>query len=129
MKRALARQDGATFIEIIAAVGIFSFIVVGLSPSLLSTRTVADLGKNRSVATTLATDKIEQIRTLSEGALASGSDGPLNASGGTTFGTFSRSWSVTANTPISGISRVEMTVTWTERAVTNSLRLVALVRS
>lgn len=121
-------QLGATFVEVLSAVGIFSLVAAGLSPSLLSTRTMADLGKNRTIATTLANDKIEQLRTLSAGSLANGSDGPLNANGGTTGGLFTRSWAVTPNTPLDGISRVVTTVTWRERSGgVNMVQLVALV--
>lgn len=124
-------QTGATFIEVMAAVGVFSLVAVGLSPSLLSARKVADLGKNRSIATTLAADKLENIRTLGAGTLVldtTGSDGPLNASGGTTGGIFSRSWSIGSG-PISGVYLITTTVSWNEHGVGNSVKLVALARA
>jgi type II secretory pathway pseudopilin PulG len=121
-------QQGATFIEVLAAVGVFSLVMLGLSPSLLSARTAADLGKDRSVATTLAADKIEQIRTFKSGVLSNGTDGPLNASGGTTGGIFNRAWNVTANSPVAGLNRIEATVTWRERGGPNSVTLLAIAR-
>ena len=117
-------QHGGTFIEVLAAVAVFAVVVVGLSPTLLNTRRVADLSKNQSVATTLAEDKIEQIRTLS--TVTSSSDGPLNADG-TSGGIFSRSWTVTANSPTAGISRLEVVVSWRDRPSASSVRLVTLV--
>jgi Tfp pilus assembly protein PilV len=117
-------EHGGTFIEVLAAIAVFAVVVIGLSPTLLSTRKVADLSKNQSVATTLAEDKIEQIRTLS--TVASGSDGPLNADG-TSGGIFNRSWTVTANTPTIGVSRVEVVVSWRDRPNASSVRLVTLV--
>jgi Tfp pilus assembly protein PilV len=117
-------EHGSTFIEVLAAVAVFAVVVIGLSPTLLNTRKVADLSKNQSIATTLAEDKIEQIRTLS--TIASGSDGPFNPDG-TSGGIFSRSWTVTANSPTVGVSRVEVVVSWPDRPNTGSVRLVTLV--
>ena len=55
---------GASFIEVVAAVAVFAMVAIGLSPALLSARKIADLGKDQSIATALAQDKIEQIRQL-----------------------------------------------------------------
>lgn len=126
MKTRRDRQLGATFIEVLSAVGVFSLVAVGLSPALLSTRTMADLGKNRTIATTLANDKVEHLRTLPAGSLANGSDGPLDANGAA-GGIFTRSWTVAPNTPINGVSRVVTTVTWRDRSGVNMVQLVALV--
>jgi Tfp pilus assembly protein PilV len=117
-------QHGGTFIEVLAAIAVFAVVVIGLSPTLLNARKVADLSKNQSIATTLAEDKIEQIRTLS--TVVSGGDGPLNADG-TSGGIFSRTWTVTANSPTTKISRVEVAVSWPDRPGPGSVRLVTLV--
>ncbi len=123
MRRARG-QRGSTFIEVLAAVVVFAVVAVGLSPALLSTRKVADLSTNQAIATTLAEDKIEQIRTLS--TVANGSDGPLQADG-TSGGIFNRSWTVTSSTPVSGVSRVAVVVSWQDRVGTPSVQLVTLV--
>ena len=120
-------QKGASFIEVIAAVGVFAIVAIGLSPALLSARKFTDRSRSQSVATALAQDKIEQFRTLSAAAVSAGTDGPLQANG-SNGGIFTRNWAVWANSPISGISRVEVTVSWPERpAGTASVKLVTLV--
>jgi Tfp pilus assembly protein PilV len=123
---ALAAERGSSFIEVLAAVMVFALVVLGLSPSLLSTRKVASFGKNQSIAATLAADKVEQIRTLSAGAVTSGSDGPLNADG-SAGGIFNRAWTVTPNTPMLGVSRVVVTVSWSDRPGATSVNLVTLI--
>ncbi len=125
MKRVQA-QSGASFIEVLAAVSVFSIVVIGLSPALLSARKVAELGKNQSIATALAQDKIEQLRVSS--TVSSGSDGPLQPNGAS-GGIFSRSWTVSADSPIDNVNRVTVTVTWRERPNTSSVTLVTLVPS
>jgi len=111
------------FIEVVAAVGVFGVVAVGLSPTLLSARKVADLTKNQSIATSLAEDKIEQIRTLS--SVTTGSDGPLNADG-TSGGIFTRTWTVNSNVPTSGVNQVVVTVSWNDRPNPSSVTLVTL---
>src|SRR2546421_9490 len=122
-------QQGTTFIEVIAAVSVFALVVSGLSPALLSARKAADLSKNQSIATTLAKDKIEEFRTQTSPAAGTYNDpnNPLQP-GGTTGGIFNRSWTVTADTPISGVNRVAVTVQWSDRPAQTSVTLVTLVR-
>ncbi len=117
-------QRGSGFVELLAAVGVLSVVVIGLSPTLLSTRKAADLSKNQSIATSLAEDKIEQIRT--QAGVTNGSDGPLKADG-TSGGIFSRAWTVTSNTPVSGVNEVVVTVSWRDRPSNSSVSIVTLV--
>jgi prepilin-type N-terminal cleavage/methylation domain-containing protein len=122
----LRDQRGVSLIEIIAAVSVFGIAVVGLSPSLLGARKFAELSKNQSIATALAQDKIEQLRVSS--TVSSGSDGPLQPSGAS-GGIFSRTWTVSANSPVSTVNCVTVTVTWPDRPNTSSVTLVTLVPS
>ena len=122
----LRDQRGFTLIEIIAAVSVFAVVVVGVSPTLLGARKYAELSKNQSIATALAQDKIEELRVSS--TVSNGSDGPLQPSGAS-GGIFSRTWTVLANSPVSNVNCVVVTVTWPERPNTSSVRLVTLVPS
>jgi Tfp pilus assembly protein PilV len=116
-------QHGGTYIEVLSAIAVFAVVVTGLSPALLNTRKLAELGKHQSIATTLAEDKVEQIRTL--GTVSSGSDGPLTADG-LSGGIFTRTWTVSPNSPTADVSRVEVVVSWPGRP-SGSVRLVTLV--
>jgi Tfp pilus assembly protein PilV len=122
----LTAQQGSSFIELLAAVTVFAIVVLGLSPSLLSTHKVASLGKNQSIAATLAEDKVERTRALSSGLVSSGSDGPLNADG-SSGGIFNRAWTVTPNTPNPQLSRVVVTVSWRDRPGNSSVSLATLI--
>jgi Tfp pilus assembly protein PilV len=119
-------QSGTSFIEVVTAVGLFAMVAIGLSPALLSARKVADLGKDQSIATALAQDKIEQIRQAA--SVSNGSDGPLQPNGSAN-GIFSRNWTVYANSPTTGVNRVEVKVSWRERTSTSdqAITLVTLV--
>jgi type II secretory pathway pseudopilin PulG len=124
--RGIRDQRGISFVEVLAAVGVLSIVAVGLSPALLSARKFAELGKNQSIATALAQDKIEQLRVSS--TVSNGSDGPLQPNGAS-GGIFNRSWSVTANSPVQNVNRVTVTVSWRDRPNTTSVTLVTLVPS
>jgi Tfp pilus assembly protein PilV len=124
--RVVRSQSGASFIEVVTAVGLFAMVAIGLSPALLSARKVADLGKDQSIATALAQDKIEQIRQAA--SVSNGSDGPLQPNGSAN-GIFSRNWTVYTNSPTTGVNRVDVTVSWRERTSTSNqaITLVTLV--
>jgi type II secretory pathway pseudopilin PulG len=125
MIRRTFQQNGSTFIELLASVGVFSVVAIGLSPALLSARKVAALSRSQSMAMTVAGDKIEQIRSQS-GTVTSGSDGPFNADG-TSGGIFNRAWTVYPSDPTIGLSRVVVTVTWRDRNATNAVNSAAVI--
>ena len=126
MTIARGSDAGASFIEVVAAVAVFAMVAIGLSPALLSARKIADLGKDQSIATALAQDKIEQIRQLPAASVTNGSDGPLQPNGSAN-GIFTRSWTVTANQPRTGVDLVDVAVTWRERTGTGEIHLTTLV--
>jgi len=128
MMQSLASERGATFIEVISAVSVFALTAVGLSPALLSSRKMAATSSNRSVATTLAIDKIEWLRASS--ALPAAGSESVNSDGTTGSGIFTRSWSYSTNgydNSVTGISRMSVTVTWPDRPSPQSVTLVTLV--
>jgi Tfp pilus assembly protein PilV len=126
MMTCLASQKGATFIEVLAAVSVFAVTAIGISPTLLSTRKMAAVSNSRSVAATLAADKIEQIRAGTSTCVA---DGPFNANG-TTGGIYTRTCTSSAyppSAPVTGIAQVSVTVSWPDRPTAQSVTLVTLV--
>jgi hypothetical protein len=62
---------------------------------------------NIAIADALAQDKIEELKAR-PASFATGSD---TVSSGISF---SRSWTVTANSPIAGMHKIDVTVTWTD---------------
>ncbi|MGH7818575.1 MAG: type IV pilus modification PilV family protein [Candidatus Binatia bacterium] len=129
---ALLSERGSSLLEIVVASSIFAFLVLSLSPSILNTQKTAALSGNSSIASTLALDKLDQLRGLdpSDPLLAAGTrNDPLNplASSGSTGGIFARSWTVTDNTPEVGMKRLEVQVTWRDRLGQSAVSLVTLL--
>jgi len=119
------RQHGAALIEVMVAVVIFVAVSAGLTSSTINAKRTADGSRHAAEATTLAFDKIEQLRTQASGTgeLAAGSHSdtanPLNTNGTGGGGIFTRTWTVSTSLPslspalMSGtLSRIDMRVSW-----------------
>src|ERR1043166_508203 len=115
MKRAALRcwtreitSKGFTIVEVLVAASIFSIAIVGVA---ISTKSVIQTNQKNyftSVATSLAQDKLEELKATPS-TIASG--GPI--SDVIDGQTFTRTWTVTSNSPISGVKKIDVTVTWT----------------
>jgi Tfp pilus assembly protein PilV len=117
-------QHGAALIEVMVAVVIFVAVSAGLASSTINAKRTADGSRHAAEATTLAFDKIEQLRTQASGTgeLTAGSHSdtanPLNTNS-TGGGIFTRTWTVSSSLPsltpalMSGtLSRIDMRVSW-----------------
>jgi type IV pilus modification protein PilV len=116
-------RGGFTLIEVLVAMGIFTVAVLGVAISATSVIKANQGSYSTTIAINLAQDKLEELKAL-PASLASG--GPVTD---TINGeTFSRSWTVTANSPISGMQRIDVTVTWTDYG-SRSITLSSAVKS
>jgi type IV pilus assembly protein PilV len=109
MKPKRQERDGFTLIEVLIAMGIFTAAVLGVAISATSVIKANQSSYSTTIAINLAQDKLEELKAL-PASLASG--GPVTD---TINGeTFSRSWTVTSNSPITGMMRIAVTVAWTD---------------
>ena len=95
--------QGFTLIEVLVAMTIFSIASLGTASVLTSTMRANMMAHHRSFATTLAQDRIEDVRASGTGACTGGS-----ASQGSV--TFSLACGTTAGP--NGSTNVTVTVTW-----------------
>lgn len=110
LKTKIAAARGFTLIEVLVAVSIFSIAVLGLAIGATTVMRANQTGLNTTIATNLAQDKLEELKAKTAANIVSG--GPVTTtSGGVTF---SRSWTVTSNSPVTGVKRIDVTVTWTD---------------
>jgi prepilin-type N-terminal cleavage/methylation domain-containing protein len=113
------KKDGFTLVEILAALGIFSFAVLGLA---IGTVTLIRTNQNSHLLTSgvnLAQAKLEELRSMTSAAFSS-----LSCPSYTTTGcsdsavasgvTFNRSWKITANSPAAGVSQIDVKIDWTD---------------
>jgi len=132
-----AGDGGFALVEVIIAALIFVFAALGLTSSTVNAKRAADGSRFASEATTLAFDKLEQLRTLDPSStdLTAGShaDGanPMR-SNGSGRGIYSRSWTVTATLPTLTpavttvtIGRVDVRVSWPSPTGTGAVTLTS----
>jgi hypothetical protein len=130
----LGSTDGVTFVEVLAALGLFSVVAVGLTTSIVSDTKLGNQSRVVAAGAALAQDKIEQLRMiqpvantipadLTVGTHVDPSD-PMTWLGGTR-GTLTRTWNVTGvpqylnNAVVGvrpGIVQVAVTVSWSTPA-------------
>ena len=112
-------QQGISLLEVLASVTLFALIASALMASTVGSVKSNSVSRNIAAASTLIYDEIERFRALDVGVpqadLTPGYHAdPLNPMNplGQAGGMFTRTWTVTSNTPKIGVSQVVVTVAW-----------------
>jgi len=118
MKR-IADSSGFTLIEVMIAILV---IVVGLLGVAGVATTVINgntLAKEMTTATTLAQDKIEDLKSTAYGSISSGSD--------TQQSIYTRTWTVTSDSPVAGMKTIAVSVAFPWKGATRTVTLKTMV--
>jgi prepilin-type N-terminal cleavage/methylation domain-containing protein len=121
---------GFTLVEVLAALVLFLITLVGLSSLLTTTMQANAQAKRITTATNLAQDKLEEVRNTAYSSVSSGSDSAKLTETGGTSGSgaiYTRSWTVTADSPAAGTKTVTATVTWTDQTGSHTVQLQTIV--
>jgi prepilin-type N-terminal cleavage/methylation domain-containing protein len=112
-----AGNPGFTLIEVLVAIGILTGVLLGLAMGASSVIRANKSSYGNTLATTLAQDKLEELKSRTSSALpicplftTSGCSDSVTQAGTT----FARSWQILTNTPATGISQIDVRVTWTD---------------
>lgn len=120
--RRCAPCGGFTLVEILVSMAVLAVMVLGLVASATSIMKANKTSYSSTIATSLAQDKLEELRAKTPANVNSG--GPLvDTVSGVTF---TRTWTVTAGSPVVGVKRIDVVVVWTDY-MTNSLTVSAVV--
>lgn len=107
-------NDGFTVIEVMVAAAIFAIAVLGLAVGTNAVIRWNQTGFFHTVATNLAQDKLEDLKgrsIVNIGSCSSNCESPVPTYQNVPF---TRTWTVTANQPIAGVSQINVTVQWTD---------------
>jgi prepilin-type N-terminal cleavage/methylation domain-containing protein len=98
-------KAGYSLIEVLVAVTLFSLTALSISAGVGRTIRTNILSANFTQATILAQDKLEELRAQSA-VLGDDTDTPHPG--------FTRTWEITPDAPEQGVSRIDVTVSWTD---------------
>ena len=120
--RGFASQAGFSAVEMIVAVVFFGILMlgfVGVFP--MGLRTV-QRGERMTVATNLAQDEMERLKTLlpSDPDLVAG----VHADAANPIqGAYTRTWTITDDDPLPDMKRVDMLVTFSEHGINRNITM------
>lgn len=124
-------QAGFTLVEILVAMTIFAVAVLGLAVGATSVMRANQTSYFNTVATNLAQDKLEELKGMAVSAL------PTNCTAYAVSGcsdtktslglTFNRSWQIIANSPASGVNRLDVKIDWTDY-ISHSITISSAVK-
>lgn len=123
----LGDEKGVTLIELMVVCVILGIAFIGLLTIFpLGTKNLNE-SKMRTVATDLAQEKAEELITMTanNGDLSPGTHNDPNNPVRTTFNRF---WSITDDTPVSKMKKIEVWVTYPRGAATREVRVVTYRR-
>ena len=113
----MKEQGGFTLVEILVAISIFTFGVLGLAAGTISvTRTNQNSHLNAS-AINLAQAKLEDLRSMTTTAfsgLSCPSATPCSDTSVASSTTFTRQWWITTNSPVAGVNKIDVSIAWTD---------------
>ena len=115
----LRNNNGFTLVEIMVAMGILTIALLGLVSVTVMVIKGNSFSKTMTTATILAKGKIEQLKNTSYGSLAGGTD--------TVESIYTRTWTVTDDSPAASMKTVVVTVQWNWQNVARNVTLSSII--
>ncbi|MBU1184434.1 MAG: prepilin-type N-terminal cleavage/methylation domain-containing protein [Proteobacteria bacterium] len=115
----LRNNNGFTLVEIIVAMGILTIALLGLVSVTVMVIKSNSFSKTMTTATTLAKDKMEQLKNTGYDSLAGGTD--------TVESIYTRTWTVTSNSPAADMKTIEVKVEWNWQGAVRNVTLRSIV--
>jgi type IV pilus assembly protein PilV len=127
----LRNNKGFTLVEIMIAIFILVIALLGLISVTVMVIKGNSFSKTMTTATTLAKDKIEQLKNTSYGSLAGSTDyakldSTVQATQ-TTESIYTRRWIVNNNSPAAGMATTVVTVTWNWQDTAHNVTLSTII--
>lgn len=115
----IANCNGFTLIEVMIAVLVLVVGLLGVAGVATTVINANTLGKEITTATTLAQDKLEELKGTAYSNIASGSD--------TQGSMYTRTWTSTSDSPATGMKTIEVIVQFPWKGTTRNITLKTMV--
>jgi type IV pilus assembly protein PilV len=108
--------DGFTLIEVLVAITIFTIAMLGLAAGTINVTRTNQTSHLRTNAVNLAQSKIEEFRAMTRTAFTGvvSTYASYTACPGSSPSPYTANCRITNNSPVSGVSRIEVEVSWTD---------------
>jgi prepilin-type N-terminal cleavage/methylation domain-containing protein len=115
----LTNKNGFTLVEILVAASIFSVAVLGLAIGTVSVIRTNQNSHLRTSAVNLAQARFEELRAMTSAAFSALSCPAFDTAGCwdtpvASGATFRRDWRLTADSPVTGVTRIDVKIDWTD---------------
>ena len=107
---------GISLLEALAATALFAIALLGFSSNTISVTRSSKTSDSVSVATALAQERLELLRSSQIGTVSGGTfnDATTLNADGTANGPYTRSWTVNKDVPRAGVRTITVSVSWTD---------------
>lgn len=125
----LRQEDGFTLNEILVSMALIAIGVIGFSVNTIGVIQGNFISNNVTVATNLAQDKLEELKTPGSFTNVNNCSSPPDhlTAAGVTGGIYDRCWVITDRTDLgTGIKEIDVTVSWRDY-ISRSVTLSTLV--
>ncbi len=114
------KSDGFTLIEVLIAIVILSISLLALAALMATTTQNTSFGGHITEATTLAQDRLEELRVTQWANIVTGTDTRTMGISGIVY---TRNWNVV---PSGNLRTITITISWTDR-VFHSFNLISAI--
>jgi len=125
----IERQDGFTLNEILISIALIAIGVIGFSVNTVGVIQGNSISGNVTVATNLAQDKLEELKTPGSFTNVNNCSSPPDhlTAAGASGGIYNRCWVITDRTDLgTGLKEIDITVSWRDY-ISRSVTLSTLV--
>jgi prepilin-type N-terminal cleavage/methylation domain-containing protein len=113
-RRILNSRAGFTLIEVLVAISIFAFGMMGLAAGAITITRANKTAQFHTMGTALAQEKLEQLKATVVASVSTCS-ASCDATPPSYLGvTFTRTWTTVDNSPQTGLKQITVTVAWTD---------------
>jgi Tfp pilus assembly protein PilV len=122
-----SRRAGFSLLDVLIGMTVLA-IALGSAMALAGNNAqLMESNQHIAAASLLCQNKLEELRNATYASIASGQDATTLNAQGDSGGIYTRSWTVTANSPIANMKTIVVVVSWSQWGTTRNYTLRGMV--